>query len=290
MSSAFARISWAFCAYLILVILFGAWVRISGSGAGCGNHWPTCHGEVIPVEPSVKTLIEFTHRVTSGLSGLWGLALVVWAWRLRSPARPWAYGMFFFLLVEGFIGAVLVKKELVENDASLSRAIVIALHLVNTMLLMLCAVATAVRAGTPSYRSLYASGMIFVAMAALVFTNATGAITALGDTLFPTQPATGPELWAKVRDDLSASQHFLVRLRILHPIVAMLSAAIVFGVFTFIHRRTRSPWAATGLFIVLLQVLLGFANIWLAAPPYMQIGHLLTAQVLWVALVAVWLE
>jgi heme A synthase len=260
MSSAFARISWAFCAYLILVILFGAWVRISGAGAGCGNHWPTCHGEVIPVEPSVKTLIEFTHRVTSGLSGLWGLALVVWAWRLRSAARPWAYGMFFYLLV------------------------------VNTMLLMLCAVATAVRAGTPSYRSLYASGMIFVAMAALVFTNATGAITALGDTLFPTQPATGPELWAKVRDDISASQHFLVRLRILHPIVAMLSAAIVFGVFTFIHRRTRSPWAAAGLFIVLLQVLLGFANIWLAAPPYMQIGHLLTAQVLWVALVAVWLE
>ncbi len=285
-----SRVTWAFCGYLILVILFGAWVRISGSGAGCGNHWPTCHGEVIPIEPGLKTMIEFTHRVTSGLSGIWGLGILIWAWRKKSPALGWATGMFFFLLVEGFIGAVLVKKELVENNASLSRAIVIALHLVNTMLLMLCAVATAMRLSERTYRTVNASGLILAGMAALVVTNATGAVTALGDTLFPVQPAMGPELLAKVKEELLPSQHFLVRLRILHPIVAMISAAGLFGILSYLQRRSHSRWAAAGLAMVLLQVVLGFATIWLAAPPVMQISHLLTAQLLWVCVVAVWLE
>lgn len=282
--------SWAFCAYLIFVILFGAWVRISGSGAGCGNHWPTCQGVVIPVEPGMKTIIEFTHRVTSGLSGIWGLVLVVWAWRSRSAALRWSLGMFFFLLVEGFIGAVLVKKELVENDASLSRAIVISLHLVNTMLLMLCAVGMAVRAGGERYRKGYVGPLIYVAMAALVLTNATGAVTALGDTLFPTQPAMGPELLAKVRDEISPTQHFLVRLRIVHPIVAGIAAAIVLMGMSILQRRLQSRWALAAVALVSLQVVMGVANIWLGAPEWLQLSHLLGAQVLWVCVVAVWME
>jgi len=55
----FAKAAWGVLAYSILVILWGAYVRISFSGDGCGDHWPLCHGEVIPTAPSVKTLIEF---------------------------------------------------------------------------------------------------------------------------------------------------------------------------------------------------------------------------------------
>jgi heme A synthase len=284
------RLAWGFVGYLIFVILFGAWVRISGSGAGCGNHWPTCQGLVIPVEPGIKTIIEFTHRVTSGLSGIFGLGLVLVAWRRKSPALKWALGMFFFLLVEGFIGAVLVKKELVENDASLSRAIVISLHLVNTMLLMLCAVGTAVRLGPDGYKTRPTGLMLYVAMAALVLTNATGAITALGDTLFPTQPAMGPELLAKIREDLSPAQHFLVRLRILHPAVAAATAAIAFGVLSYLQRQGPSKWVTAGLGLTVLQVLMGVMNIWLAAPTALQLGHLMTAQLIWVCFVVVWLR
>lgn len=284
------KFAWAFVGYLIFVILFGAWVRISGSGAGCGNHWPTCQGVVLPVEPSVKTIIEFTHRVTSGLSGLMGIALLVWAWRKKSPALPWAAGMFFFLLVEGFIGAVLVKKELVENDASMSRAVVISLHLVNTMLLMFCAVATAVKAGAERYRNAYGGGLIWLAMAVLVVTNATGAVTALGDTIFPIQPSMGPELIAKIREDISPGQHFLIRLRVVHPVTAAITAAIVLGVLSYFQRRNQSRWALVGMGLVLIQVALGVGNIWLAAPGWMQISHLLTAQLLWICVVAVWLD
>ena len=170
--------------------------------------------------------------------------------------------MFFFLLLEGFIGAVLVKKELVENDASMSRAVVISLHLVNTMLLMMCAVGTAVRAGAERYRSNSSGLLIWLAMGALVLTNATGAVTALGDTIFPIQPAMGPELIAKIRDDLSAGQHFLVRLRVLHPAVAALAAAIVFGVMSYFQRRGGgSKWTLASMSLVVMQVCLGAATI-----------------------------
>ena len=284
------KFAWIFVGYLVLVILFGAWVRIAGAGAGCGNHWPTCQGVVVPVAPSAKTLIEFTHRVTSGLSGLFGSAVLVWAWRTGSKALPWAIGMVVFLVLEGFIGAVLVKKELVENNASASRAIVISLHLANTMLLMLCAVGTAVRAGLQETWKSRTTGLIWVAMGALVLTNMTGAVTALGDTLFPTQPAMGPELLAKIREDLGAGQHFLVRLRMIHPVVAGLTALVVFGVMSYLHRRAPSRWALAAMAMVALQVGLGLLNVALAAPGWMQIAHLLMAQLLWVCVVAVWLD
>ncbi len=284
----FQRFAWAFLAYLLVVILFGAWVRISGSGDGCGSHWPTCHGEVLPPAPETKTVIEFTHRLTSGLCGLFGLLLVGWARRISRPVFLASLATLFFLLVEAFIGAVLVKKQLVAGDASVSRAVVIALHLTNTMLLTASA-ATAAWWAAPggSRRRLPApQGLLAAALAMLVLTNMSGAVTALGDTLFPIQPAFGGDLLAKVRSDLSASHHFLVRLRILHPVIAVAAAALVLGVFGRLLRSDRRPLFRWGASLVAAEVVLGVGNVWLAAPGWMQILHLLAAQALWIA---VWL-
>ncbi|MDX2269070.1 MAG: COX15/CtaA family protein [Bryobacter sp.] len=279
-----AKFAWFYCAYLIFVILFGAWVRISGSGAGCGNHWPTCEGEVIPTALSVEKTIEFTHRLTSGLSGFLGIGLLVAAW--RTPARKWAIASFVFLLIEAFIGAVLVKKELVAGDTSTSRAIVIALHLANTLALMFCTVAAAIRSAAPAtLLSGLGRGPLVWALTAVVLTSMTGAITALGDTLFPTQPALGPELWAKVREDLRPVHHFLVRLRIVHPLVAMASAGYLLYLGTVLQRQNRNGWVVAALGMTLGQVALGFLNILLAAPPWMQIAHLALGQGLWLVLV-----
>src|SRR5580658_6230769 len=72
------RFAWLAVFYNVLVILWGALVRATGSGAGCGNHWPLCNGQFIPVSPTFQTLIEFTHRqMTVGSSGII-LALLVW--------------------------------------------------------------------------------------------------------------------------------------------------------------------------------------------------------------------
>jgi len=292
-SGIFSRLAWWFVVYLIAVILFGAWVRIAGAGAGCGNHWPLCNGEVLPAALAEKTLIEFTHRITSALCGLFGIGFVVAAWRIgnRRILRA-ALATLVFILVEGFVGAVLVKKELVANDASVSRAVVIGIHLANTLLLMAAATAMAWRASplvvaarTPG------RGLLAAAMGVLVLTNMTGAVTALGDTLFPLQPTLDGSLFAKVREDLTAGQHFLVRLRVIHPFVAVFSAALLTGVVASIRRgylgdgpmRTLLLWP---LLLVAVQVAMGAFNIVLAAPGWMQIAHLLGAQVLWVSVCA----
>lgn len=292
----FSRLAWWFTAYLIGVILFGAWVRIAGAGAGCGNHWPLCNGDVLPAAPQTKTLIEFTHRITSGLCGLFGIGFLVAAWRLRDRlVLRAAVATLFFILVEGFVGAVLVKKELVANDASVSRAVVIAIHLANTLLLMATATAMAWRVAPPVKPARPARrGLLLLAMAVLVATNMTGAVTALGDTLFPLQPTLDGSLLAKVREDLTAGQHFLVRLRVIHPFVAIFCAAFISGVIASIRRqyagdapmRRLLHWP---LMLVGLQVVFGALNIVLAAPGWMQILHLLGAQVLWVAVCACFL-
>ena len=279
----FEKSAWLYLAYLIGVILLGAWVRISGSGAGCGSHWPMCNGEIVPLAPSLQTLTEYTHRLTSGLCGIFGIALVIWARRINPWVFRAALASLFFVLVEGFIGAVLVKKELVLNDTSASRAIVIALHLGNTLLLTASTAAMAWWAGArPRLDMSISRPWVAAALLVLVLTSMTGAITALGDTLFPRQPALSGALLAEVRADLSASQHFLVRLRALHPAVALVAAMLVGFVLL---AAKPAKWVLAGRFALAMQVLLGLANIALAAPGWMQLTHLLNAQLLWVALV-----
>jgi heme A synthase len=283
MSSArFTRFAWLFLAYLIAVILFGAWVRISGSGAGCGNHWPSCQGVILPQQPETKTIIEFTHRLTSGMCGILGILLIAWARRINRSVLRASIATMFFILVEGLVGAVLVKKELVAGDASVARAIVIAFHLTNTLMLTAsaaCAAWWSMEEGQRP-RVSFSRGMLVAALACLVLTNMTGAVTALGDTLFPATPALDSNLFGKVRDDITAGEHFLVRLRVIHPVVAMLSAMVLAALFVWTDGPGRIP--RYGLFALGLQVLLGLLNIALLAPGWMQILHLLVAQVLWV--------
>jgi len=297
LKNTFSRLAWWFVGYLIAVILFGAWVRIAGAGAGCGNHWPLCNGDVLPTASATKTIIEFTHRVTSGLCGLFGIGFVIAAWRMgNQQLLRAALATMFFILVEGFVGAVLVKKELVVNDASVSRAVVIGLHLANTLFLMAAATTMAWRASPLAVGSREISrGLLLAAMGILVLTNVTGAVTALGDTLFPLTPTLDGSLLAKVREDLTAGQHFLVRLRVIHPFVAVFSAALLTAVIASIRRKYSGDPAMRKLLhwplvLVGLQVLFGATNIVLAAPGWLQIVHLLGAQLLWVSVCATYLS
>ncbi len=291
----FSRYAWAFVAYLLLVILFGAWVRITHSGAGCGSHWPTCHGHIIPLAPSVETIIEYTHRLTSGLLGIFGVVLVAWAARRFGRHRvTWASLVTMaFIVLEAAVGAGLVLKELVASDDSVARAIVISVHLVNTLLLTGSAALVAwwsIDERPMAPRALgWGTWVLAAGLLALVATCVTGAITALGDTLFPVGALEGAGLLEHVADELSPASHFLVRLRIIHPVVAVVAAGIVFGVGAWAREHARdalTPRFARGLqHAVLAQVVVGFANIALAAPGWMQLVHLLMGQAVWVAAV-----
>ena len=193
-SDRFVRYGWGVLAYNLLVILWGAYVRASGSGAGCGAHWPLCNGVVIPREPALATMIELTHRATSGIALLLVVGQLVWARRVLergSAARIAAHAAMFLMLTEALVGAGLVLFQMVADNTSIARAWWLAAHLVNTFLLLAALVLVpwfASGAPAPFFRrgAIGSEGWLLIAgLAGTLLLGMTGAVTALGDTLFP---------------------------------------------------------------------------------------------------------
>ncbi len=276
--------------FTLAVILWGAFVRATGSGAGCGSHWPMCNGEVLPRAPSIATMIELTHRVTSGLSLLSVVALlfaVRRAFAVGHLARKAAGWSVVLMLVEAALGAGLVLFEKVAGDKSHSRALWMGAHLVNTTLLVgaIGLVCWAVRRETaPTLRRTgRAAYLLFSGLGAMLAVGVTGAIAALGDTLFPAR-----NLAEGLAQDLDPSAHLFVQLRVIHPFLAtagalhLLIVAATFGRST--DASTRRFAARVGLGAA-AQVSIGVINLLLAAPVALQLLHLLAADLLWLSLV-----
>jgi heme A synthase len=279
----FSRYAWAVLGYNIVVVLWGAYVRATGSGAGCGSHWPLCNGVVVPRSPAAETIIEFTHRVTSGLALLAVFGLSIWAVRAFPKghrSRLYAQLSFLFILIEAGLGAGLVLLEYVDQNASVGRAVYLSLHLVNTQILLgvlSLAAWYSTRPAPVTRVNWKLKGML--PMTLLV--GVTGAVAALGDTLFPAASfAEG------MRQDVSSTSHFLVRLRVFHPFFAVFSAAYIFFVtLPVVRRNSGTAWAAWG--VLMLQLIAGAINVLLLAPTWMQLVHLFIANVLWLLLVVV---
>lgn len=285
----YGKYAWALTAYNIGVILFGAVVRATGSGAGCGSHWPLCNGEVVPRAPRVQTIIEFTHRLTSGFDGLLVLALVLFAFRLyprMHRVRIASLGVLFFTIVEALVGAALVKFGWVDQDRSPIRAVVMSVHLVNTLLLLSMCAATALFAQGVRPLRLRSQGAlgwaIGIGLAGVMGLGVSGAVTALGDTLFPAKDS----LYA-IERSLAPGAHFLERLRILHPLMAMTVGLIVILVSAMAaHLRPDARvkrWGTISVTLLLLQMIAGGVNVLLKAPVAMQVLHLLLANLLWLS-------
>lgn len=288
----FTRYAWTVVGFLVLVILWGAVVRATGSGAGCGRHWPLCNGVVVPQSPATETLIELSHRITSSLSGLLVIGLLVWSRRAfpaGSLTRRAAVGTFVFILIEGALGAGLVLLELVESNASAWRAVAVGLHLLNTFVLLGWAVLTAwsSAAGDVRWRSSDTGRLLITGLVAMALVSVAGAVTALGDTLF-LDGTLGRQLGEE-----NATRYFLVQLRIIHPILAVGLALFLIRIAVKAldlpgPRTRRLAFGVLG--VVALQTLLGIATIALKAPIAMQIGHLLTADLLWILLLTLTFE
>ena len=285
-----ARFAWFVLGYNIAVILWGAYVRASGSGAGCGAHWPLCNGEVIPRSPSVETLIEYSHRLTSGLA----LIAVVWmlAWTRRAvpsghPARRGAWLSLFFIVTEAAVGAGLVLFELVADNTSMARAMFMAVHLVNTFFLVGALTLTAwwLSGGADvSVRARPGRAAVWAGLAAgLLLSGMSGAVAALGDTLYPA--ATHAEGLAQT---LSPTSHLLLRLRALHPLIAVVAGVLLmFGAPRLADERDIEGlrFGRAVLVLAAVQMLGGILNVLLLAPVWMQMVHLLVADALWIAFV-----
>jgi cytochrome c oxidase assembly protein subunit 15 len=288
----FTAYAWFLLAFAIAVVLWGAGVRATGSGAGCGDQWPLCNGGWLPRAPALHTIIEFTHRITSGPTlGLFVIGLVVLAFRLfprRHLVRRLSVLAALFTVTEALIGAALVLLGHVGSNASPDRAYTLAIHLLNTMVLLGAMALTAwfARASAGASEQQPISQLLVVgAPLAFLTICVTGVIAALGDTLFPPH-----SLAQGLKQDLSPTAPVFVRLRVWHPIVAAVLGCFLIGAALIIVLRKRpSPvvrkLAMAVIFLTLLQAGAGAINILLLAPVWMQITHLFIADSLWIVLV-----
>ncbi len=284
------RFAWGVVGYNVLVVLWGALVRATGSGAGCGNHWPLCNGVVIPVSPSLHTIIEFTHRMMVSGSVYAMIGLVVWTF--RATVKGWAARVFVvvstvLLLNEALLGALLVKLGYVTGNQSVGRVVLLSIHLSNTLLLVAALTLTAWMLHTRQrWAELRSAGPDrWIAGAGLIATlvvGVSGSLAALGDTLFPAS-----SLRAAFAADFDAASPWLLRLRGVHPLSAAIAAAFVVWLVLRARRAGYGDGVNAVLGLLALQFVLGIADVVLLAPSWMQLVHLLGADLYWIALVVV---
>ncbi len=291
-SPALRKFAWGVLAYFIAVILWGTLVRATGSGAGCGAHWPLCNGTVLQHSPRVDTMIEFTHRITSGISLFSVVGLMIWAYAgtVRGHlARAAAVASVVFTLLEAVLGALLVKLGYTAQSHSPLRPAFLALHLTNTLLLL---AALTLTAHLLSRDKGYLRGRVrmaaplgaVVAVVVVMAVGVTGSLAALGDTLFPAS-----SLGQALTQDFSATSGWLVRWRWTHPAVAFFAS--IFLIWLLVRAAQRgNAWDNRRLSALVLLLLatvysLGILDVVLLAPLWVQITHLLAADTLWASLV-----
>jgi cytochrome c oxidase assembly protein subunit 15 len=278
--------------YFVAVILWGAVTRATGAGNGCGNHWPLCNGTVMQHAPSVDTLIEFTHRITSGISLISVVGLLVWTFRATVRghlARAMTVASVAFTLVEAILGALLVKLGLTAQSHSPLRAPYLALHFANTLLLI---AALALTAHLLSRRQGYLRRTIrlvspvgtALGLLLILAVGVSGSLAALGDTLFP-----ATSLREALRQDFSVTSGWLLRWRWTHPTIALLACGFVIWILVRAGQRSMH-WDNRGLAAAVLALLaaqyaLGVLDVVLLAPLWLQVLHLLGADALWSTLI-----
>lgn len=284
----FPKFAWGVLIYNVAVIIWGTYVRATGSGAACGAHWPLCNGEVIPLAPQTATLVEYSHRLMSGLAIISVVILIVWAFRAypkKHLARVGATLSLLFMISEALVGAGLVLFKLAGENTSIVRAFTTSLHLVNTFLLLAALTLTAWWASggrALHWQSNVKSWMFVVGFIGMLMIGVSGAIAALGDALFPAQT-----LAAGFAADLDPTSHLFLRLRIFHPFIAIavgLYVMILSASFGLTHAQAKR-FAITLIAIIAFQWIVGVVNVLLLAPAWMQMFHLLITDALWITFI-----
>jgi heme A synthase len=295
--SKFARYAWFTLGYNVLVILWGVFLRASKSGDGCGQHWLTCNGEVLPSAPEMKTVIEFSHRITSALDGLVVLILVVWAFLLwyfdkserKKRVLKAAIGAFLFVVIEGLIGAGLVLTGNTAETLTPSRPLWMAGHLINTLILLAFLTLTAwfASGGRCLNFKVEPKVLLFLSLATfgVLLIGMSGSVAALSSMIFPSATLT-----EGITKDFSATSHALLRLRPSHPILSVTVGVFLIFLAGWFKSKTNGNvsvrrWANALSILILIQFAWGAFTLLTLAPIVMQLVHLLLADAVWIAFV-----
>jgi heme A synthase len=290
--SSFAKFAWFTLAYNVVVILWGVFLRASKSGDGCGQHWLTCHGEVIPSAPELKTIIEFSHRMTTGPAFLFVLILMIWALRRYGWSHivaKTAAVSFLFIITEVLVGAGLVLTGNTAETLTAARPFWAIGHLINTFILLAFLTLTAWfasggRAEFKVRRDPKAMWLIVLAVVAILLVGTSGSVAALSNMLFPSETiAEG------ISKDFSTASNILLRLRLSHPILSIMTGVYLIFLAGWLkanaNEQSVTRWSNIVSILVLLQIAFGAATLLTLGPILMQLGHLLLADLLWISFV-----
>ncbi|MGB8537405.1 MAG: COX15/CtaA family protein [Acidobacteriaceae bacterium] len=288
-SSLLPRFAWIVLGYNVAVVLWGAVVRATSSGAGCGDHWPLCNGVVVQTHPRLATLIELAHRMTSGVTVIAILLLLVWVFRSTAAghlARMTVVAATVLIFNEALLGALLVLLRLTADNRSPARAVYLSLHLANTLLLLgaLALCAHFLSGGEIFHRRRVRFSQlpqVIAGLAAILLVGMSGTLAALSDTLFP-----ATSVRAALAEDFSRGSTWLQQVRFLHPVTAVIAGIFICWLLLRSIQRPEERKLAIGVLSLLgLQCVLGIADVVLLTPLWLQITHLFVADVLWITLV-----
>lgn len=289
--SSFAKYALFTLAFNLLVIIWGVFLRASRSGDGCGQHWLTCQGEIIPSAPEFKTIIEYSHRISSSLALFVVLGLVIWASRIfvkGQTARTAAIGSFIFIVFEALLGAGLVLTGNTAEAWTPVRPLWAAGHLVNTFVLIAFLTLTAwSSASGREFRFRFEKrvrNLMIAAAAAILVIGTSGSIAALSNMLFPSR-----SIIESITKDFAGSSHYILRIRLLHPILAVILGVFIMFFAGWIGSRSNATaaefWSKMLSALIMVQLAFGAITILTLGPIVMQLGHLILADAIWISFV-----
>ena len=293
----FAKYAWFVLAYNVVVILWGVFLRASKSGDGCGQHWLTCHGEVVPSAPELKTIIEFSHRITSALDGFIVIGLLIWAifrWKsgkteTDSRVLKTAIASFLLVIVEGLLGAGLVLTGNTAENLTAARPFWMAGHLITTLILLTFLTLTAwfASGGKPFNFKIEPKVKLLLLLGVFGFllVGMSGSVAALSNMIFPSET-----LSEGISKDFSATSNILLRLRVSHPILSILTSVYLIFLAGWLRKKaenneTVTRWSNILSVLILMQIAFGAVTLLTLAPILMQLGHLFLADAVWISFV-----
>lgn len=288
----FRRFAWLALFLNLVVILWGVFLRASLSGDGCGQHWLTCNGEVIPETPQFKTIIEFTHRVSTTVVFLASVVTLVWALKKfgkGDPIRKTAIASFLFIIVEALIGAGLVLTGNTAGNWTSTRPVWMMAHLITTFsLLAVLALTIWFASGGQRFKLLgdkKVTLLLAIAVIGIFFVGASGSLAALSSMLFPSA-----SIAEGISKDFAASSHILLRLRLSHPIVSIMTSVYLIFLAGWLKANAGESasvkkWSGILSVLIIIQVIAGAATLLMLSPIVMQLLHLLLADLVWMAFI-----
>jgi len=276
MTRRFTRLAWTAATFTYLLIILGAIVRITGSGLGCGEHWPLCNGKLLP-PLDLPTMIEYGHRLAAAAVSVLVTALAVYAWWLRretgnekreTPGVA-AYMALTLLVLQVGLGAVTVKLSLPPWT--------VILHLGTAMLLLATLIVAAkltpgASPGIPrTPRSRAGSVALVLGFATVLF----GALTA---NLGAASACLGFPL---CNGQVVPAGNYLQHIHWTHRLLAYTLFAYV--VWWAVRSRRHGAWYVVAL--VTLQVAVAAAMVLFALPQPLQAAHVAVGAAVWAGLV-----